>query len=199
MANAAGMAYKSHSLTHEIKACKATIFCVQETNFKKKGRYINNEFEIFESIRKHKERGGTMLGIHKSLKPVLVEEYCDIFELIVTEVKVEGKEIRVMSGYGPQEGWKDEEKMPFFVALEEEISKAHMAGKSIIIELDANSKLGPEYIPNDPKPMSPNGRILGGIIEKHALIVANGVQEKSHGVITRKKITINKRHKPCPY
>ena len=50
-----------------------------------------------------------------------------------------------MSGYGPQEGWKDEEKMPFFVALEEEISKAHMAGKSIIIELDAISKLGPEY------------------------------------------------------
>ena len=69
----------------------------------------------------------------------------------------------------------------------------------IIIELDANSKLGPEYILNDPKPMSPNGRILGGIIERHALIVANGVQEKSHGVITRKRITINKRHRPCPY
>ena len=40
---AAGMANKSHSLTHQIKACKATIFCVQETNFKKKGRNMNNE------------------------------------------------------------------------------------------------------------------------------------------------------------
>ena len=62
---------------------------------------------------------------------------------------------------------------------------------SIIIELDANSKLGPEYILNDPKAMSPNGRILGGIVERHALIVANDVKEKSHGVITRKRTTIN--------
>ena len=79
-----------------------------------------------------------MLGIHKSLNPLLVEEYSDTFELIVTEIKVEDKEVRVMSGYGPQETWKDAEKMPFFVALEEEISKDQMSSKSIIIELDAN-------------------------------------------------------------
>ena len=53
---------------------------------------------------------------------------------------------RVISGYGPQECWSDEEKMPFFVSLEEEISKAQSAGKSIMIEIDANSKLGPAYI-----------------------------------------------------
>jgi hypothetical protein len=39
-----------------------------------------------------------MLIIHKSLKPNLVEEYSDTFELIVTESKVEDKEIRIMSG-----------------------------------------------------------------------------------------------------
>ena len=39
--------------------------------------------------------------------------------------------------------------MPFFVALKEEISKVQLAGKSLIIELDANSKLGPEYVPGD--------------------------------------------------
>ena len=42
--------------------------------------------------------------------------------------------------------------------------KAQEGQKSIIIELDANSKLGKEYIKNDPKPMSSNGRILAGII-----------------------------------
>ena len=46
-ANAAGMAKKSHSLTHELKECNATIFSIQETNYKKKGRYVNNEYEIF--------------------------------------------------------------------------------------------------------------------------------------------------------
>ena len=51
-ANAAGMARKSHSLTHELKECNANIFAIQETNYKKKGRYSNNEYEIFEAIRK---------------------------------------------------------------------------------------------------------------------------------------------------
>ena len=51
-----------------------------------------------------------------------------------------------MTGYGPQENWSEEEKMPFFIALEEEISKAQMANKSIILELDANSKLGSKYV-----------------------------------------------------
>ena len=62
-----------------------------------------------------------MLVIHKSLKPVLVEEYSDTFELIVTNSKVEDKEIRIMSDYGLQETWKDAEKMPFFVALSGQI------------------------------------------------------------------------------
>ena len=72
-----------------------------------------------------------------------------------------GKEIRLISGYGPQETWNDEEKMPFFVALEEEIIKAQYNEKSIITAMDANSKLGMKYIENDPKPMSSNGKILG--------------------------------------
>ena len=188
-ANADGLGRKQHSLTHQISENKSTVFTIQETNHKTKGKYKNNEYEIFEAIRKNKEKGGTMLGIHKSLEPVLIEEYSDNFELIVTEIKISNKEIRLMTGYGPQEYWIDDEKMPFFVALEEEVSKATTANKSVIIAMDANSKLGPTYIENDPKPMSENGIILSGIMERHALIVANGVKEKCKGVITRKRNT----------
>ena len=188
-ANADGLGKKQHSLTHQINESKSTIFTIQETNHKIKGKYKNEEFQIFEAIRKNKEKGGTMLGIHKSLEPVLIEEYSDNFELIVAEIKVANKDIRVMTGYGPQEYWLDEQKMPFFIALEEEVSKAIMANKSILIEIDANSKLGSSYIEKDPKPMSPNGTILSGIMERHALCVANGITEKCSGVITRKKIT----------
>ena len=99
-----------------------------------------------------------MLGIHKSLEPVLIEEYSEKFELIVTEVKIGTKEIRIMTGYGPQENWTDEDKMPFFVALEEEISKAFIANQSIILKMDANSKLGCKYIENDPNAISVNGK-----------------------------------------
>ena len=90
-----------------------------------------------------------------------------------------------MTGYGPQENWKLDEKMPFFIALEEEISKAIFQGKGVIIELDANSKLGPQYIEGDPHRKSPNGNILSGIIDRHALVVTNSLTGKSSGLITR--------------
>ena len=113
-ANAAGLNSKGHSLKHQIKQCNATIFTIQETNYKKKGRLNIEEFEVFEAIRKKKkDGGGTLVGTHKSLEPVLIEEYSDSFELIVGEVKVNEKEVRVISGYGPHECWPDEEKMPF--------------------------------------------------------------------------------------
>ena len=107
------------------------------------------DFEFFEAIRK-KDKGGTLIGAHKSLDPVLIEEYSDNFELIVVEVNMGGQSVRVISGYGPQENWRIEEKMPFFRALEEEVKKAQLNGKLIYIQMDANSKLGPELIEGDP-------------------------------------------------
>ena len=47
----------------------------------------------------------------------------------MVEISVGGKDIRVMTGYGPQENWELSEKMPFFIALEKEVSKANMNGK----------------------------------------------------------------------
>ena len=35
--------------------------------------------------------------------------------------------------------------------------------------MDSNSKLGIEYIPNDPHPISPNGKIIAQIIDMHQL------------------------------
>ena len=51
--------------------------------------------------------------------------------------------------------------------LMEEIVKAELAGKSILIELDANSKLGNDIIPGDPHSQSENGKLLAGIIRRH--------------------------------
>ena len=65
-----------------------------------------------------------------------------------------------------------------------------MSGKDVIIEMDANSKLGSTYVENDPNEMSANGKILEGIIKRNGLIVANGVQGKSSGVITRRRSTV---------
>ena len=178
---------KQESLNSEIICTKSNVVTLQETHAPKKGKIAIPNFVIFEAIRKRKG-GGTLVAAHEDLNPKLISEYDDDFEILVVEIETKEKSIRIISGYGPQENWEEEKRLPFFLALETEVEKAELAGKSIVIELDANSKLGPEYIPNDPHEMSPNGFLLSGIINRHALCVANG-SEKSRGTITRRRVT----------
>jgi hypothetical protein len=115
--------------------------------------------------------------------------YSEEFELLVVEVIIGGKSVRVITGYGPQENWKLEERTPFFNALEEEIVKAKSSEKAVYIQLDANSKLGPQVIQGDPHAQSDNGKILSGIIEKNELCVINNSGKKCTGKIPRQRIT----------
>ena len=174
----------------EITNSKLAIFTIQETHFRKKGGLKIEEFEIFESIRR-KPGGGTVIGAHKALCPVLIEVYEEDFELIVIEVKVAKKEIRIITGYGPQESWSECERIPFFQALEKEIIKAELNGKSVYIGMDSNSKLGPKIISQDPHEQSSNGKVLAGIIQRHGLVVANSLGDKCKGSITRRRQTLN--------
>ena len=189
-ANAAGLKTKRQSLKNVLNELNVGVFTIQETHFAKKGILKLENFVIFEAIR-NKVKGGTILGAHEALEPMLIQEYSEDFELIVVEIKIKNKEIRIMTGYGPQECWSETERMPFFVALEKEIIKAQMMGKSVIIGMDSNSKLGSEYISSDPHFQSPNGRILAGILDRQGLIIANGIENKCTGSITRKRITID--------
>ena len=187
--NAASLVHhsKKFCLKREIERTKATIFTIQETCFKSKGTFKVKDFVTFEAIQ-GKEKSGIMIGAHKSLSPVLIAEYNSDFELLVVEVHVNNKHIRVMTGVGPHENKLEDVRMPFFLALEEEIHKAELEGKSIYIEIDANSKLGPERIPNDKHKISNNGQILAAMLDRHALFVANSSQ-KCSGLITRKRVT----------
>ena len=141
----------------------------------------------FEAIQP-KEKSGIMIGAKKSLSPVLVSEYSKDFELLVVEITINKKAIRMITGVGPHENKRKDIRMPFFLALEEEITKAELEGKSIYIELDANSKLGPERLPKDKHPMSNNGKILAAIIDRHALFVVNS-SDKCKGSVTRRRVT----------
>jgi hypothetical protein len=191
-ANGAGCLSKVQSIVDNVTHIGVGIITLQETHFKVKGKMNSKlkDFQIFEAIRK-RMKGGTLIGAHKSLDPVLIEEYSEDFELLVVEVKLGSKDVRIISGYGPQENWKLEDRMPFFRALEEEIVKAKLNNKVIFIQMDANSKLGPDIIEGDPHIQSANGKILAEIVERNALIVMNSVKNKCKGKITRRRITRN--------
>ena len=55
--------------------------------------------------------------------------------------------------------------------------------------MNANSKLGPYIIEGDPNQQTGNGKILEGIIKRHALNVMNGVKQNCSGKIKRRRIT----------
>ena len=122
--NAAGLTNPSKKicLKTEIRNTNAAIFTIQETCLKKKGKFKVKNYEIFEAIRKG-EKKGTLIGIHNTLNPVLISEYSDEIELLVVEVKIAGKEIRVISGVGPHENLTEPERLPFFLTLEKEVNK----------------------------------------------------------------------------
>ena len=173
-ANAEGLKSKVESLKNEIICQNVAIFTIQESHFMKKGKLKIDNFETFEAIRK-KQKGGTIIGINKALSPMLINDYSEEFELVIVEIKLHNKQIRIMSGYGPQETWCEADRMPFFVALEEEIIKAGLLGISVLVEMDSNSKLGNSFIPLDPHQQSANGKVLAGIIQRNDLVVAKGL------------------------
>ena len=187
--NAAGVVTgKADSLRNEIKATQSNIVTIQETHSTRKGQISMHEsFVVFESIRKAKN-GGTICAIHEDFSPKLIEEYSSQFELLVVEVKTQEKQIRIITGCGPQENWDEHRKMPFYIALEAEIVKAELEGKSVIIQMDANAKLGRQYIPKETHEITANGKLLARIIDRHALVVANG-SDKCTGSVTRQRTT----------
>ena len=117
--NVAGIKLKLQSLKSQLRATNAAIFTLQETHTSKEGMFRIEGYEIFESIRKHKKDGGTAVGVHKALDPVLIKKYDDDFEIIVVEVEIQSKKVRIITGYGPQETWPESERLPFFLARQE--------------------------------------------------------------------------------
>ena len=94
---------KVDSLNAQVKSVQANIITIQETHCSQKGKIrMSRELVVFEAIRKRKG-GGTLLAIHEDFNPKLVDEYSDEFELLVVEINTEEQNIRIITGYGPQE------------------------------------------------------------------------------------------------
>ena len=74
---------KINSLNAEVRSTKANIVTLQEVHYRQKGKIkMDKSFVVFEAIRS-KKGGGTAIAIHEDLKPKLIEEYNDEFELLV--------------------------------------------------------------------------------------------------------------------
>ena len=105
-------------------------------------------------------------------------------------MKINATSTRLINGYGPEETDSKERIAAFYTRLEEEIISCSSNSCEIILQLDANAKLGNKIIPGDPNDMSPNGRLFLDIITRNNLFLVNS-SELCKGIITRKRSTIN--------
>ena len=56
-----------------------------------------------------------MCAVNKKLNPRLIEEYDNPFELLIVEVETQDKQIRVITGCGPQENWDEDKRISFLL------------------------------------------------------------------------------------
>ena len=162
-ANAAGILNKTESFYRNINLFNPAAFFLQETKtrFKNKLKYPNYTF--FEYIRKNSGGRGLITAVHNNLHPVQVSNDEDV-EVLVVEGRLGDTKIRLINGYGPQEA-EEENSKAFMNKIDLEVKSAMLAGALICIEMDANSKLGPEIIKGDPKEQSRNGKLLEKVVD----------------------------------
>ena len=113
--------------------------------------------------------GGLLTAVKHELEPVLIHQGEDEVEIMIVEVTNGSKKIRIFNVYGPQElDVSTQIKLNFWQNLEKEIISAYDSDCEIMIQLDANAKVGPNVIPNDPNSQSENGRLMMDMLEAWA-------------------------------
>ena len=153
---------------------------------------------MFENIRAGLG-GGLLTAVDQDLSPVLISGGSEGFETIIVQVKIGSKNLRIFNCYGPQEIGQAQRSSTeqesilnnFWQDLEMAVIDAKNEGCLILIEMDANAKVGPAIVKNDPNQTSENGRLLLGVVERQNLRILN-CSPKCKGVVTRERTTIDR-------
>ena len=167
---------------------------MQETKYNRMGLVKLPGYQLFEKIRKNKGGGGLLTCVDSNLNPVLVTNCKDDTELLTVEVNIDTKKIRIINGYGPQEDDNLQDILAFWQEFESEVIRAKDDGCLVLIEMDANAKVGKNIIDGDSHSTSNNGKLLIDIIERQDLIIGNSL-EICKGVVTRERVVENNTEK----
>ena len=169
--NSAGLTSKKESFFNLVNSLNPSIITIQETKHTKIRNLNLPGYQNFERLRNGKSGGGILTCIIEDLDPVLIHVANDDIELMTVEVKVGTEKIRVINGYGPQESEDSIAIINYWQEFESEVIKANDLNINVIIQMDANAKLGSDIIKGCPHKMSNNGKLLYDIIERQDLIV----------------------------
>ena len=195
-ANANSLKNKIMSLKFTIEQLKPHLVVIQETKLKKKSSVKLQGYRCFDTVRGD-SGGGLLVACLAALDPVMVYEGDSECEVLVVKLSVKKKQIRIIAGYGPQECAPVIVRETYRNTVEEQVVRATLAGASVIIAEDANAKLGPNWIPKDPNPMSENGKLLANMITRQELKVVNSSHKCTGGPVTRCRKVHRKEEQSC--
>ena len=183
------------SLKFIMDQLKPYIVVIQETKLKKKSLQLKG-YKCFPTVRGD-SGGGLLVACLASLDPVIVFEGDSECEILVVHISLKQKEIRIIAGYGPQECAPVLVRETYRNTVEEQVVRANLAGASVIIAEDANAKLGPDWVENDPNPISENGKLLAKMIVRQELKIVNVSNKCVGGPITRCRKVNGKIEQSC--
>ena len=166
---------------------------LQETKLNSKLQNKSIGYQVFQAERK-REGGGILTAVKGSLPALVISEGKGEVEILVVEVTVNNLRIRLINAYGPQETESKNKIADFWSELELEIVKSRNEGCLIIIEMDANAKVGSGVISKDPNMMSSNGKLMLDVLNSQNLHCLNA-DPRCSGTITlyRKQLSGRKR------
>ena len=170
--NANGLLGKQESLINNINHFKPSIITIQETKIKRIGSIKLKGYQIFEKPREGGRCGGGLFtAVDDDLSPVLISDGNDNeTEVITVQIKVGKYNIRIINGYGPQEDENNEKIYDFWQKVENEIIAARENECLVMVQMDANAKIGKEKIVR-----TKNGRIMMEMAYRQEMTIANTV------------------------
>ena len=186
--NTAGLKSKKDSLSHIIKVLDfPACITLQETKFSSRGNLKLDNYDVFEKVRSDKGGGGLLTAVDKNLDPAEVECSNSEVEILIVQCQINRMKMRILNCYGPQETDPELKRLEFWLTLEQEIVSAKSEDCLVLVQMDANAKVGKSVIKQDPNNQSENGRLLVEMIERENLSILNA-STKCIGAITRQKI-----------
>ena len=184
--NVNGIVSKLPSFKAMIHAIKPDVFILQETKLVVEGSLKIEGYVIFEKVRTLKGGGGLVIGVKPKLAPIWVNEgEDDETETLSVVIKTKTKNIRVCSGYGPQNNAPEEAKDKFWEYVSNDLAEAMKNKEEYLIEMDANSYLGPNLLPKDPRKQNINGKKMEEFLNDNGNVVLLNASNKCEGTITR--------------
>ena len=151
--NAYGLSGKFDSLENAINQFNMpSCITLQETKL----RSSNIKIPGYQTFLKNRTGyGGGLLTAN--LSPILVSS--PEREMLVVQVNVGHLKVRMINAYGPQEDDTTNNIYEFWHELEKEVINAKNEEFCMLLQCDANAKLGKTVIKDDHHDMSSNGQI----------------------------------------